>query len=121
MVDLSTFDGSTGCIDIVAGSEFETTAADGDKVTFKVTGTQCFKKADGSKADNPVDFCGAGEIETSVVDLDYDIDGGTGRFKDAEGSGTIHSLVDHCGPSGDTFTAQTNGTIEYQASKRNGK
>ena len=122
VVDFATFDDpAPGCVD-VSPSTSTTTAANGDDVTFdlgKESGIQCFFDSTGAVATVPA-FCGteATNIHTSTVVTDYDITGGDGRFIGADGSGTVSSAINHCGPNGDTFTGTISGDIMYAASDK---
>ena len=121
IVDFSTFGTLTSpnCITVLL-SPSTTTAANGDTVDFAlVSGTQCFFDS-GLAPATTLAFCvaGAGNPVTSTVNTVYDITGGTGRFLDADGTGTVSSAVIHCGPSGNTFTGITSGTITYAASNK---
>ena len=101
------------CVDIVS-IDTELIAANGDIVEMSITGIQCFFDEDGEAVSAPVLFCSG--AQTSTVDGTYVIDGGDGRFIDAEGSGTIFSDANHC--EGDTFESTITGTIKYAASNK---
>ena len=100
----------------IESEDTELTAGNGDTVKMIVTGTQCFFDENGVAVDATGDFCGTGQAHTSTVDGIYVIDGGDGRFIDAEGSGTIFSDANHC--EGDTFESTITGTIKYAASNK---
>lgn len=59
-----------------------------------------------------------GPPETSTIDLEWTITGGTGRFLGATGSGTGHGVADLInGITPITY----DGTITYAASSRSGR
>jgi len=91
-------------------------AANGDTITLAITGTQCFFDETGAPVDASLDFCGNGQSHTSTVDGTYTVTSGTGKFFDAEGTGTILASATHCNPDGDTFDSLVSGNIEYAAS-----
>ena len=106
--------GSIDCVRIESTNVL--TAANGDTVKMSVTGTQCFFDENGNAIDATGTFCGTGQAHTSTVDGTYVIDGGDGRFIDAEGSGTTFSDANHC--EGNTFESTITGTIKYAASNK---
>jgi len=89
-------------------------AANGDTITLAITGTQCFFDVNVDPIDVGALFCSG--AETSTVDGTYTITSGTGKFLDAEGSGTILASATHCNPDGDAFDSLVSGDIEYAAS-----
>jgi hypothetical protein len=81
------------------------TAANGDVLTLAHHGT--FELAFG--AEGP---------ESSLIDLEWVVTGGTGRFADATGSGTATAVGDL---EAGTTTADYHGTIVYDASSRSAR
>jgi len=112
------------CLVIFSDGATVITANNGDTANLLIDASQCFYDIDGTQvpADEVSEFCGEaeGSVHTSTVDGDYTIDGGEGRFVDAEGSGVVHSEQNHCDeqPNTDTFEMTFEGRIIYDASNR---
>lgn len=99
LVGVTTVTGTTGCGGFVGTEKDTITSADGEQVFVSGNGTSCMVRSSPPEFQDTVSFT---------------IIGGTGRFADASGSGTVHTTIIITSPTGDSsFAANITGTITY--------
>lgn len=114
VVTADTVPDGSGCIDISSNGPSTAFNAKGDSFEYTITGTQCFKDANGNPPTTS-GFCGAGTAVTSEIAALFLVSDGTGRLAGASGSGTVTSAVNHCDPGfpfGNSFKSTFKGTIQ---------
>jgi len=93
----ASFTGASTCGAFTATEQDVYTAANGDAISFFI---------------NDV-FCSTSSPGVLQVTGSFQVVGGTGRFADATGSGTIQGTATLVTPTSGTFTETTTGTISY--------
>ncbi len=93
----STITGPAGCGGFTATEQDDYTSASGDSVFLTVHDTIC-----------PTSTPNAFQLTGS-----FTVTGGTGRFIDASGSGTVHASVTFTSATSGTFSGTQAGTITY--------
>jgi hypothetical protein len=94
---LSTITGTAACGGFTATEHDNYTGANGDSVFLTVNDTIC-----------PTSTPGAFELNGS-----FTVTGGTGRFADASGSGTVQASVTFTSATSGTFSGTQTGTVAY--------
>jgi len=92
-----TITGVTSCGGFTATEEDAYTAANGDAITLEVSNV----------------YCAASSPNTFQVTGSFTVVGGTGRFADATGSGTISGTAVFLTLTSGTFSETTTGTISH--------
>ena len=94
----ATITGVAACGGFTATEKDTYTGAEGDKVFTTANISLC-------PTSTPGVFSSVGT---------FTITGGTGRFEDASGSGTLRALVTFTSPTSGTFSGHTAGTISFE-------
>jgi hypothetical protein len=115
VVTADTVPDGNGCISINSNGPSTAFNAKGDSFEYTITGTQCFKDANGNPPTTS-GFCGAAtDTFTSEIAGLFLVSDGTGHLAGASGSGTVTSAVNHCNPGfpfGNSFKSTFKGTIQ---------
>lgn len=103
-----------GCVAVSTNQTMVAVNKKGDSVYYTVSGTQCFKDANG-QVPTTAGFCGPPtDTRSSTLVATITITGGTGKRAGASGSAAMTGLIDHCdasAPFGNSFAARIQGSI----------
>lgn len=103
-----------GCVTVVSSGPSIAFDRKGDSFTYTVSGTECYKDANG-QIPTTAGFCGAStDTFTSTILATITVSDGTGKKAGTTGSGTLAGTVNHCdstAPFGNSFRATMNGAL----------